>query len=197
MDFDFTKNIVLENDRVLLRPLTLTDFDNLKSPAASAENLLYYSPMTVETPEKLLVYIETALALRLKQDRYAFVIFDKKTNEYAGSTSFYAVSNKDERVAIGSTWIGKSFQRTGLNRAMKFLMMQYAFETLDFERVELHTDERNQQSRQAIKGIGGIEEGILRHFTVMSDGFRRNTVCFGILKEEWAGLKKTIFKDFC
>ena len=196
MPFDFTKNIVLENDRVLMRPLTVMDFENLKSAASSDENLLRYSPATIETPEKLAIYIENAFVLRTKQDRYTFSVFDKKENQYAGSTSFYAVSNKDERIAIGATWIGKPFQRTGLNRNMKFLMLQYAFETLNFARVELHTDARNQQSRQAIKGIGGIEEGILRHFTVMSDGFRRDTICFGILKEEWAGLKQTIFKNF-
>ena len=196
MGFDFNENIVLENDRVLLRPLTVMDFENLKTAAASDSNILRYSPKTIETPEKLAVYIQNSFELRVKQDRYTFSIFDKKTNEYAGSTSFYAVSNYDERIAIGATWIGKPFQRTGLNRNMKFLMMQYAFETLNFERVELHTDARNQQSRQAIKGIGGIEEGILRHFTVMSDGFRRDTVCFSILKDEWKGLKKTIFKGF-
>ena len=162
MPFDFTKNIVLENDRVLMRPLTVMDYENLKAAAASGENLLKYSPLTIETPEKLAIYIENAFVLRTEQDRYTFSVFDKKENKYAGSTSFYAVSNKDERIAIGATWIGKPYQRTGLNRNMKFLMMQYAFETLNFARVELHTDARNQQSRQAIKGIGGIEEGILR-----------------------------------
>lgn len=193
MNFDFTKNIVLENERVLIRPLTVMDFENLKAAAATDDNILRYSPMTIETPEKLAAYIENAFVLRTKQDLYTFSVFDKKANQYAGSTSFYAVSNKDERLAIGATWIGKPFQRTGLNRNMKFLMMQYAFETLNFARVELHTDARNQQSREAIKGIGGIEEGILRHFTVMSDGFRRDTVCFSILKNEWTDLKQTVF----
>ncbi|MBL7815257.1 MAG: GNAT family N-acetyltransferase [Saprospiraceae bacterium] len=196
MNFSFTEHLVLENDRVVLRPIKVEDFDNLREAAASDDNLLRYSPMTIETPEKLSLYIQNAFELRAKQDRYTFTVFDKQANLYAGSTSFYAVSNKDERIAIGATWIGKPFQRTGLNRHMKFVMMRYAFEVLNFERVELHTDARNQQSRQAIKGIGGIEEGILRHFTVMSDGFRRDTVCFSILKSEWAHLKQTIFKDF-
>jgi N-acetyltransferase len=196
MNFDFTKKLILENDRVLLRPIEMADWQNLKEAAASDDNILRYSPLTVETYEKLGFYIQNAFELRVKQERYSFSIFDKLENKYAGSTSFYAVSNKDERLAIGATWLGKPFQRTGLNRNMKFLMLQYAFDVLDFERVELHTDARNQQSRQAIKGIGGIEEGILRHFTVMSDGFRRDTVCFGILKNEWAELRHTIFKDF-
>jgi RimJ/RimL family protein N-acetyltransferase len=35
---------------------------------------------------------------------------------------------------IGWTWIGKQFQGTGLNTNMKFLMLQYAFETLEFRK---------------------------------------------------------------
>ena len=93
------------------------------------------------------------------------------------------------------TWFGKSFQRTGLNRNVKFLMLRYAFEALRFERVELKTDERNQQSRLAIEKIGGRFEGILRSHVLMPDGFRRNTVYYSILKSEWPAIKKDIFKN--
>ena len=195
-DLIFTENIVLENARVRLQPLESADAARLQTAAVSENNLLKYSPQTVETPEKLAIYVENALEMRLKEERYAFSIFDKTTQQWAGSTSFYAISNYDRRLAIGSTWLGKPFQRTGLNRNMKFLMLQFAFETLEFARVELHTDARNAQSRKAIQEIGGIEEGILRSFTLMSDGFRRDTVCFGILKNEWADLKKTVFAAF-
>ena len=68
--------------------------------------------------------------------------------------------------------------------------MSYAFDQLGFERVELKTDERNIKSRTAIEKIGGRFEGILRSHTVMSDGFRRNTVYYGILKDEWQELKR-------
>jgi RimJ/RimL family protein N-acetyltransferase len=55
--------------------------------------------------------------------------------------------------------------------------------------VELKTDERNVASRTAIEKIGGQFEGILRQHTLLYDGFRRNTVCYSILRAEWEKLK--------
>jgi len=130
------------------------------------------------------------LLQRTNKIHYPFIIFDKQLNAYAGSTSFMNVSNKDRRLEIGATWIGNRFQKTGLNRNCKFLLMSYAFDELGFERVELKTDERNIKSRTAIEKIGGKFEGILRSHTLMSDGFRRNTVYYGILKSEWRELKQ-------
>ncbi len=195
MSFDFTQTYTFENDRARINALKSDDFEDLSNIAFHDTNLLQYSPAEIDDAEKLNNYIAIALQERLNKSRYAFTIFDKAANVYAGCTSFYAVSNADERLAIGYTWIGKAFQGSDLNRNCKFLMMQFAFETFGFNRVELHTDERNAQSRAAIRKIGGVEEGILRQFTMMPNGFRRNTVTFSILRSEWTELKTTIFKD--
>lgn len=93
---------------------------------------------------------------------------------------------------IGWTWIGHRFQGTGLNVNMKFLMLQYAFETLEFEKVEFRIDERNLKSRRAVEKLGATLEGVLRQDTVIQDGFRRSTCCYGILKTEWPEIKTTL-----
>lgn len=189
MHFDFDTEIILENPRVLLHPIQEDDFNNLLSVATSDPHLLQYSPKEIFTPELLKEYVETAIQLRKLHSRYTFSVFDKVRNEFAGSTSFLNISNPDARLEIGATWYGKQFQRTGLNRNCKFLLLQFAFENAGAERVELRTDERNTQSRLAIERIGGKLEGILRSHMVMHDGFRRNTVCYSILKPEWEELK--------
>ena len=194
MHFDFEKTVVLENKRVLLRPLEAGDREHLLPPSQSDPLLLQYSNTPVSTLALLDEYIAEALSEKAGRLRYPFIIYDREPGTYAGSTSFAAVSNRDQRLEIGWTWYGRSFQRTGLNRNVKFLMMQYAFEVLEFERVELKTDERNLQSRQAIEKIGGRLEGILRSHIRMRDGFRRNTVYYSILKNEWPALKATVFK---
>lgn len=190
MDLDFDREIILENDRALLRPLALTDFDRLQPVAAEDKDLLRFSPAPVHTPELLSRYIDTCLKERQSGLRYPFLIFDKKLNACAGCTSYLSISSKDLRLEIGSTWIGNGFQRTGLNRNCKFLLLSYAFEQLRFARVELKTDERNTRSRSAIVGIGARQEGILRSHTLMPDGFRRNTMYFSILADEWPAVKR-------
>ena len=189
MNFPFEKEIILENTAVLLRPLKISDFNNLVNIATADKNLFQFFPKAVYSETLLRDYIDNAMEERKNKTRYYFIIFDKKKNTYAGSTGFLNISNADSRVEIGSTWIGKEFQRTGLNRNCKFLLLSYAFEELGAERVELKTDERNTASRNAIEKIGGKFEGILRSHTLMHDGYRRNTVYYGILKNEWEYLK--------
>jgi len=196
MDFNFEKELFLENENVCLRPLTLEDLKNLLPVATEDKKLIQFSPGLIHSESHLLEYITSALQEKKSHSRYPFVIFDKTTNKYAGSTSFLNSSDKDKRIEIGATWIGNAFQKTGLNRNCKFLLLSYVFERLEFERVELKTDERNQTSRTAIEKIGGKYEGLLRSHMVMSDGYRRNTVYYSILKSEWPKLKKTVFNLF-
>jgi N-acetyltransferase len=190
MNFSFEKDIILENERALLRPAQQQDVSNLFSIATEDKSLLKFSPAPVFTRELLKNYIDKAISLRLDHQRYTFTVFDKKANGWAGSTSFLNVSNPDDRLEIGATWYGKAFQRTGLNRNCKYLLLEYAFDNLNAQRVELKTDERNIASRIAIEKIGGKFEGILRSHTVLYDAYRRNTVYYSILNLEWMELKK-------
>jgi RimJ/RimL family protein N-acetyltransferase len=182
MNFQFDQNIILENDRALLKPLTINDYDRLLSVATAHTDLLQYSPSPLHTPELFKEYVENALRERDVKFRYAFSIFDKKTNSFAGSSSFANVSNYDGRLEIGWTWYGKQFQRSGLNRNCKYLMLGYAFDELEAERVEFRIDERNNASRTAVEKIGGKFEGILRSHMLMPNGFRRSTCFYSIVK---------------
>ncbi len=191
MNFPFDKEIILENSLTLLSPLRLSDIDNLLQVATSNKDLLQFSPAQIHSNDLLKQYIDKSLNDRNNKSRYPFSIFDKSKNAYAESTSFLHISNADNRIEIGATWIGTEYQKTGLNRNCKVLLLAFAFDKLSVARVEFKTDERNLVSRKAIEKIGGKFEGILRSHTLMLDGFRRNTVCYSILKNEWTDLKPT------
>lgn len=181
----------LENDRVKLTLLDLSNYKHLFL-VAQQENLIQYSPSDVSTPEKLKEYVEIAVEGYYQKTTIPFIIYDKLTKVYAGSTRFGLINYKNKVLQIGWTWIGKEFQGTGLNVNMKFLMLQYAFETLEFDKVEFRIDERNTKSRKAVEKSGALLEGVLRKDTLMLDGFKRSTCCYGILKEEWINIKKTL-----
>ncbi len=195
MNFNLSKNIILENKRVKLEQLGQHHLEDLIAIAIQQPRLLQYSPSPFGDKNKLIAYLNIAEQNLAEGTRYAFAIFDKTQKRYVGSTSFGNISNKNQRLEIGWTWLDKAVQGTGLNKNNKFLMLQFAFEKLQFERVELKTDSRNLQSRKAIEKIGAIYEGELRSHTLMNDGHRRNTVYYSILKAEWEGVKNTIFKD--
>ena len=185
----------LENQRVKLSLLDLSNYKHLID-IAQQDNLIQYSPNDISTPERLKDYVQVAVDGYYHKTTIPFVIYDKKIEAYAGSTRFGLINWKNKVLHIGWTWIGKQFRGTGLNINIKFLMLQYAFETLEFDKVEFRIDERNMASRKAVEKIGATLEGILRKDTLMQDGFKRSTCCYGILKEEWPNIRQTVFKGF-
>ncbi len=180
-----TENIVLENERVLLRPLEENDWQQLLSFSLNEPEIWKYGLITAAGEENLRNYINTAIRARNEKKEYPFIVFDKQTNSYAGSTRFYDIQTAYDSAQLGYTWYGKDFQRTGLNRHCKFLLLQFCFEDWNLERLEFRADANNQRSIEAMKNIGCTIEGILRNHTPTHLGFRRDTIILSILKEEW------------
>ncbi|MET4105899.1 GNAT family protein [Hymenobacter sp. UYP22] len=192
---DFSQDTVLENSRVLLRPLQLTDFEALR-PVAATPELWAYTLTRADDPISLATYLTDAVQGRQQQRRYPFIIIDKATGQAAGSTSYYNVDVADAKLSIGYTWVGEAFHRSGLNRAAKHALLHYAFEVLGCERVELETDSRNHKSQQAMRRMGATEEGTLRSHRRTQGGIRRDTVIFSIIRPEWNHLCQTVFQQF-
>jgi len=185
---------ILENKRAKLIALTLDNY-KLISHIAAEDNLIQFSPSDISTPEKFKAYVKTALTARDKQKAIPFIIYDKQTETYSGCTRFGLIDWHNKVAHIGWTWIGRTYQGTGLNKQVKLLMMEYLFETLEFEKLEFRIDERNQQSRKAVVKLGAKFEGVLRSNTLMLDGFRRSTCCYGMLRSEWSNIKGLIFEN--
>ena len=180
------KPLVLENEIVQLSLLTMENYEQLLSVAAE-EKLIQYSPSDIGSPEALKNYVLKATKLMEENRAIPFIIYDKRTGEYAGSSRYMNIDYKNKTLEIGSSWIGRAFQGSGLNTQMKQLMLNYAFGAMGFEKVEFRIDERNIRSRKAVEKLGAILEGVLRANVYLLDGYKRNTCCYGILKQEWEG----------
>jgi len=100
-----------------------------------------------------------------------------------------------KKTLLGYTWYGKKFQRTGLNRHCKFLLLQFAFEEWGLERVEFRANIHNDRSIAAMKAIGCIQEGVFRDYMLDATGRRWSTVVLSILKEEWFSKTKEMLKN--
>lgn len=186
MDFNFASNIVLEDDLVLLRPLQRTDIDNLLEISLNEPETWEYSLIRANGKENLEKYIDIAINARDNKIEFPFIVFDKKSGKYAGSTRFYDMSISYKTLQLGYTWYGSAFRGTGLNKHCKYLLLQYAFETMGMERVEFRADNNNQRSVAAMKSIGCKVEGVLRnHMPTFGSDMRRDTIILSILREEW------------
>ncbi len=183
----------LENSRAKLVVLESFHYRDLL-PLSKEVDLNAYGGSDISTDTKLKAYIKDAITRREASTALPFIIFDKKLARFAGSTRFGNIDKLNKVVHIGWTWLGKDFQGSGLNQHIKYLMLRYAFEKLDYERVEFRIDERNTRSRKAVEKIGATLEGILRKDIITKNDRRRNSCCYSILKSEWQEIKETHFK---
>jgi len=183
------ERVTLEGRHVRLEPLSREHREGLAVAIEDGElwKLFFTS---VPPVERLDAFLGDAEAAWGRGDGLAFATVDKASGHVAGSTRFMRASLPDRRVEIGFTFLGKSFQRTGVNTEAKLLMLTHAFETLGLNRVEFLTDYLNQTSRNAILRLGAKQEGILRNHKVLPDGRVRDSVIFSITNHDWPGIKQ-------
>lgn len=192
MNFDFSKDYILENEIVLLRPLVNNDFSHLLPISMNEPEIWKYSLVQAHGEDNLKAYLKMAVDAKAEKKEYPFIVFDKRINQYVGSTRFYDIQLAQSTLQLGYTWYSKVSQGTGLNANCKFLMLQFAFEKMNMERVEFRADNNNARSIAAMKGIGCTVEGVLRKNVIKMDGGRRDSIVLSILKKEWEQSVKDI-----
>lgn len=195
MTLDFTADYVLENDRVLLRPLTAGDLEHLLPYAINEPEIWRYNAWGGNGAANMRSYFERALQHRKEGKEYPFIVYDKRTQRYAGSTRFYDYLPERNTIVLGYTWYGKDFQGTGLNKNCKYLLLDFAFEQLGLERVGFFANAENAPSLNAMRSIGCVREGTMRSQGIDTAGKRVDVAVLSILRSEWQdGGKDRLYK---
>jgi len=193
-NFDFNKEYRLEDERVILRPLSSLDAAELAIFVRNEPEIWKYSLVAIHKLEDLQGYIDTAIQSRIDKTAYPFIVFDKQLNKYVGSSRFYDIQLNFESTQLGYTWYSKEVWGTKLNAHCKFLLLQFAFEQMGCKRVEFRADNDNKRSIAAMQKIGCTVEGVLRSHLPRPDGTRRDSIILSITKQEWEQKVKSLIK---
>jgi N-acetyltransferase len=181
--------ITLEGHGVRLEPLALAHRDGLA--AATANGRLWELWFTVvPAPEEIEKYITDALAGQQAGKMLPWAVRELSSGAIVGSTRYHDIVPEIDRVEIGYTWYGASWQRSRVNTACKLLLLSHAFETLGCEVVGLRTDNFNFASQKAIERLGAKKDGVIRHHLPRRDGTARDSVMYSILRSEWRDVKR-------
>jgi RimJ/RimL family protein N-acetyltransferase len=183
--------VTLEGHGVRLEPMATTHQDALAAAAADGElwNLWFTS---VPAPDQTAGYIETALRGYTDGHMLPWVVRNLATDTIVGTTRYHDIIADADRVEIGWTWYGVSWQRSHINPACKLLLMKHAFDTLGCGVVGLRTDNFNFRSQHAIERLGAKKDGIIRHHFRRRDGSIRDSVCYSILRHEWPDVRHNL-----
>ena len=193
-NFDFTKDYVLEDDRVILSHINEKNALSLSDYVKNEPEIWKFSLVAIHNLEDFTGYIQSAIQSRKDKTAYPFIIFDKASQSYVGSTRFYDMQLAFETTQLGYTWYSKKVRGSGLNAHCKFLLLQFAFEKMDWKRVEFRADNDNKRSIAAMQKIGCTVEGILRSHLPRPDGSRRDSIVLSITKEDWNGKVKALIQ---
>ncbi|WP_240916526.1 GNAT family N-acetyltransferase [Pedobacter sp. HDW13] len=137
----------LENDLIQIVPLKETDFEALYAVASD--------PLIWEQHPNKDRYQRTVFQNFFKgaiESKGAFIVYEKETGKIVGSSRYYELDEENSSVAVGYTFIGREFWGKGHNRALKTLMLDYAFQFVD--KVILHIGASNYRSQKATEKLG-------------------------------------------
>jgi RimJ/RimL family protein N-acetyltransferase len=185
---DWRVPVTLKGKHVRLEPMTEAHVPGLTAAGLDDsiwEHMLYGD---VRSEDDVRNWVHDILA---RQD-LPFTVFHLASGRVAGATRYLNIVPEFRGLEIGGTWYGLEFQRTAVNTECKYLLLQYAFETLGCIRVQFKTDSRNVRSQRAIERIGAKHEGVLRNHMILPDGRFRDSVYYSIIDTEWPDVKKQL-----
>ena len=177
--------VTLQTDAVRLEPMTREHVAGLEAAAQDGE-LWTLRVTSVPVPGEAHAYIDAALKGRDDGHMLPFVVRDVASGAVIGTTRYHDIVPAVERLEIGYTWYGKSWQRSHVNTTCKLLLLAHAFDTLGARLVGWRTDNFNFASQQAIERLGARKDGVLRHHALRRDGTVRDTVMYSLAAGEWA-----------
>jgi RimJ/RimL family protein N-acetyltransferase len=185
----FHPPVTLEGPRLRFEPLELRHADPLVriGRAPPVWEFLSYGPF--EDLPAMQGHITELLRRRDLGEDLPFAVVRKCDGIPIGMTRFLNIHRENESVEIGGTWFDMAFWRGPYNTEAKRCLLAYAFEVEHVHRVSICTDLRNERSQRAIERIGGRRDGILREERTVRDGYRRSTVVYSILADEWSVLR--------
>jgi N-acetyltransferase len=140
----------LENELVLVSPLSDADFEGLYSVASDPKIREQHPNKDRWKREVFQNFFEGAL-----QSKGAFKVIDKETQSCLGSTRFYDLNVEDNSIHIGYTFYSTDCWGKGINHSVKKLMLDYIFQFVNT--VYFHIGADNVRSQISIVRLGAVK----------------------------------------
>ncbi|WP_114393336.1 GNAT family N-acetyltransferase [Oleisolibacter albus] len=170
--------VTLTTERLLLRPLTLADADDLFPVFNDPDSMRYWSHLphkdVDETREKLQRVLED-------EDTARTWAVTRDGGRCLGWISLFGA--QDRLIWLGYILLpqvrGQGFAAEAVTAALDF-----AFGPWDMHRVEANLDPRNDRSARLLERLGFTREGT-RRADFLLGGTYHDTLIYGLLSHEW------------
>lgn len=136
----------------------------------------------MQKPDDAQRYIEACTLRQEAGNEYGYMLM--VNGEAAGRVGIYKLDYYNGIGEIGY-WISEDLQGKGIMTAACKILVQYAFTTLQINRIEIRCVEHNLKSAAIPERLGFKYEGLLRNAEKLPTGFV-NLKVYSLLQNEWS-----------
>ena len=173
----------LATARLRLRPVTSTDADALFALHSSPYVLRYWDAPPWRDRDRADRFIAACRQMAEEGSGARLVIEDVCDGRFIGWCGLTRW-NPDYRSASLGYCLGQTAWGHGYATEAARALLQWAFDTLDLNRVQAETDTRNVASAHVLEKLGFVREGTLREDCVV-DGDVSDSWVYGLLRRDW------------
>ena len=173
----------LHTARLRLRPFAGSDADALYALHSNAHVLRYWDSPPWTEPARAERFLASCQQLA-EEGSGARLAIDRASD--AAFLGWCSLSrwNPDHRSAALGYCFGEAAWGQGYATEAARAHLQWAFDTLDLNRVQAETDTRNGASARVLEKLGFVREGTLREDCVVNGDVSDSWV-YGLLRREW------------
>jgi aminoglycoside 6'-N-acetyltransferase len=157
--------IRIESERLILRPLALSDEDDLLE-YQSHPDIVRYIPWPERTREQVREALEKYAPLHkdalIESDDYMLLAWELKDGPHKGKVigqSNISLERKEDQYGEVGYVTHQDFHRQGFAYEATHALLTYAFNTFELHRVAAKIDTRNPESAKVVEKLGFRREG--------------------------------------
>ncbi|MBM4249405.1 MAG: GNAT family N-acetyltransferase [Euryarchaeota archaeon] len=175
------KPVFLDGRRIFLRPIDMRDMERFfrwfNDPRLRRHLLLPFPTTRMAEKE----FIERMTKLK---DGVVLSIVVKRGGRLIGNVSLFKINGIHRSADLGIAIADLSMASKGFGTEAMGLVLDYAFGTLNLNRVELSVHDFNRRAEAAYRRLGFVEEGRRRQ-SYYCDGEYHDDILMAMLRDEW------------
>jgi len=186
LDAQLSKNkyynyLFLRGNKIYLRPISENDVDWIcqgeNSPDVR-EAMFFSLPITLSREkEKIQQYLES-------QESIVLIIVENETNIPIGQTAFFRIDYISRSTIFYLVIFNSDYWSLGIGSEVTEVMINYAFQTLNLNRIQLHVCAENTPAIKIYQRTGFVKEGVLRQ-AMYRNGNYVDFWVMGMLRQDW------------
>ncbi|MEL6494728.1 MAG: GNAT family N-acetyltransferase [Cyanobacteria bacterium J06623_7] len=178
---------ILKTPRLVLRAICQSDAPLIHRNLSDFQTVMYSNASEAPSLKKVQQMIDKWKEDFNKQQSIRWGITIKE-DIVIGSCGYKKIAKRYRRAEIGYE-IFAEYRRQGLMSEALNAVIQFGFETMDFNRIEATVDPENLPSILLLNKLCFSEEGMLREYELQKERFS-NLKLFSLLQRDFVGLSK-------